>query len=382
MKNLLNINSRNKLLRDIFKSFEQEIINSLISMTKDGTKAIIMCEKVFNRFAKLHNSIKASRRIYTYKKSLLERQESGHPFEVRYKSNLISQTIDLSIRGKIGATSQTILMFDVSAYMSKEYTAFKRVHETGYPVTSLATLFTLNGSQHFNTTQKLIDNSKIDLDLSQLTFIYFNRLNECPTMNAENLANEYTEREYMARIDILSSAIFNYTEKNNDVNYLFGTFLDIAKLDNKQFIKFIGGEYLRIPYFGKSVTPITIVKIEKDFDDFGSKYEAFIKGDGHVVHLIYDDIDHVTQYHWYETSKKENLNINGNEFCIDDDFLEEQHLDLMLMVLSDCNKVSAHTNIKYDYQRTMEWVSSKGLIGEPSDYKKGILYGYLEQRGE
>lgn len=385
MNNLLNINSRNKVLRDVFITFEQEAINSLISLTKDGTKAIVMPEKVFKRFAKLNNGIKASRRIYTYKQSILEIQEPDHPFEVRFKGEIISQTIDLHVRGKIDATSQTILMFDVSAYMSKEYTAFKKVIETGYPVTSLENLFSLHGSNHFTNTLDLLKKNNIENDIDFITSVYFEQLNERPTMKADSLANEYVEREYMARIDVLSSAIFNYTEKNNDVNYLFGTFLDLTKLDNNQFLKFISGDYTRIPFFGKSHLPISTVKIVKHFDDLGTEYEQyelFIKGDSQVVHLVYDDFEKVTQYHHYETSKEEKININGNEFCIDDDFLTEQHLSILLMVLSDYNNISVNTDIKYDYQASLIWATNNALLYRYDDVTKSVLYEYLEQRGE
>lgn len=382
MKNLLNINSRNKVLRDVFTSFEQEAINALISITRDGTKAIVMREKVFNRFAKLNKGIKASRFIFTYKESLSEIKQSGHPFEVKFKSEIVYKTFDLNIRGKITAISQTILMFDVSAYMSKEYTAFKKVIETGYPVTSLEDLFSLHGSNQFINTLKLLEKNKIEVDIDFIANIYFEKMNESPTMKADSLANEYAESYYLEMIEKLSSAIFCYTGMNADLSFLYGVFLDLAKIDNNQFLKYVGGDYTRIPFFGKSHLPISTVKIVKHFDDISTEYELFIKGVGQVVHLVYDDYENLTQYHYYETSKKEKLNINGNEFCIDDDFLEGQHIDLLLMVLSDWNNVSVNTDIKYDYQNSIEWATHNALLYRYDDVTRTVLYEYLEQRGE
>lgn len=382
MKNLLNINSRNKVLRDVFKTFEQEAINSLISLTKDSTKAIVMPEKLFKRFAKLNNGIKASRRIYTYRQSILEIQDSDHPFEVRFKGAIISKTIDLHVRGKIEATSQTILMFDVSAYMSKEYTAFKKVIETGYQVTSLEDLFTLHGSNHFTNTLDLLKKNNIEVDIDFITSIYFEQLNERPTMKADSLANDYVEEYYMDKLNTLSFAIFSFINRSHNLKYLLSVFIDLSKIDNNQFLNFVGGEYTRIPYFGITLTPFTAVIIKTEMDDLKYEYELFIKGEGQVVHIIYTDNDNLIQYNSYDTSKREKLKINGNEFCIDNDFLEGQHLDLLLMVLSDYREVTVHTNIKYDYQATIEWASTYISIGEPDYYKNGILHEYLEQRGE
>lgn len=385
MKNLLNINNRNKILKDVFSSFELEVINAIISITRDGTNAIIMPEKVYNRLAKLNRGIASNRRIYTFKNHPLEVQEFGHPFEIKFKISQIGTTCNLRSELRDNNVGYNILILDVSAFISKEYNAYKKLCEFGYPVISMRKLIIKQSSEYLPETQKLMYTNALGLTLSHITDLYFTGLAENSRIKAENIANDYAGSAYTNKLNLMAYHIFSYAHQNEDLNFLFGNFLDIGTMDNSQFYKLISDKCTSIPYLGTNPSTISTVSVQKEIDENSFEYEIFIKRNGHVVHLIYqDDFDQngIILCNLYDTSKKDSLIIKGNEFCIDDDFMENQHLELLLMVLCDCENVKVRTDIRYDYQKSMKWVMNNTCPSEPINETKIQLHEYLQQRGE
>ncbi|WP_345960765.1 hypothetical protein [Pseudomonas sp. NY8896] len=372
-------------MKDVFSSFELEVINAIISITRDGTKAIIMREKVYNRLAKLNRGIASNRRIYTFKNHPLEVQEFGHPFEIKFKISQIGTTCDLRSELRDNNEGYNILILDVSAFISKEYNAYKKLCEFGYPVISMRKLFVKQSSEYLKETQKLMDTNAIGLTLSYITDLYFTGLAANSRIKAENIANDYAGSAYTNKLYLMAYHIFSYAYQNEDLNFLFGIFLDIGTMNNSQFYKLISDKYTSIPYLGTNPSTISTVTLQKEIDENIIEYEIFIKREGQVAHLIYqDDFDPngIIMCNLYDTSKKDSLIIRGNEFCIDDDFMENQHLELLLMVLSDCENVKVRTDIRYDYQKSMKWVMNNTCPSEPINETKIQLHEYLQQRGE
>lgn len=385
MKNLLNINSRNRILKDIFSSFELEVINAIISITRDGTKAIIMREKFYNRLAKINKAIASNRRIYTFKNYPMEVREFGHPFEMKYKVSQIGTTYDIGSDFEDTHEGRNTLIFDVSAFISKEYKAYKNLCEFGYPLISLRNLFMKNSSDYLPETLKLIDTNAIGLTLDYLAALYFAGLAVNPRIKAENIANDYAEQAYTDALNLMAYHIFYYTYQNEDLNFLLGNFLDIGNMDNSEFLKFISDIYTSMPFLGTNPSTISTVTVQKDINEDFIEYEIFIKRESQVIHLIYQDgfdPNGIILCNLYDTSKKERLIIKGNEFFIDDDFMENQHLELLLMVLSDYENVKVRTDIRYDYQKSLEWAINNNHPREGTDITKRKLYQYLQQRGE
>ncbi|AXA24258.1 hypothetical protein C1S65_09095 [Pseudomonas putida] len=242
-----------------------------------------------------------------------------------------------------------------------------------------------DSSKYLTKTQSLIDANAILLTIRNITDLYFTGLAANSRIKAENIANDYAEQSYTNKLNLMAYHIFSYTHQNEDLNFLFGNFLDIGTMDNSQIYKLINDKYTSLPYLGTNPSTISTVTVQKDINEDFIEYEIFIKRESQVIHLIYQDgfdPNGIILCNLYDTSKKERLIIKGNEFFIDDDFMENQHLELLLMVLSDYENVKVRTDIRYDYQKSLEWAINNNHPREGTDITKRKLYQYLQQRGE
>ncbi|WP_405126084.1 hypothetical protein ACI51W_03515 [Pseudomonas marginalis] len=374
MKDILQLHTQASVYSKGFETFEIEMVQFFQAIANEEQVQILLNNKIYERLTTLYPELKNNPKIFTYQRSAKELYSETHPLRKIYSKDAIKFLVDNKINNKnLSKTSKSIMMI---CDMQSNYN-----DHTGLMVFEASTVFV--DDQYFPKTKAIVDEyfsgwkvndfAEYYLETVSMNIIFKN----LPVPSAQKFGQIASKACFLARLDELMIPILNKINYS-DTTHLLGVFLDIASMTQKQVDYFVAGYYSTIPFIGHFHSPTSAVTIRRQIKNLGQYnddievLELFIKGQGLVAHIIYyynaASIG-IQQFDCYITADRETVNLFGQDFCIDDDFITGLDLDLFRMVTIDYDHVTTFTDFTFDYEKSFSIA-----LTEPKD---AGLYDYL-----
>lgn len=371
MKDILQLHTQASVYSKGFETFEIEMVQFFQAIANEEQVQILLNNKIYERLTTIYPELKNNLKIFTYKRSANELYSETHPLRKIYSKDAIKFLVDNKINNKnLSKTNKSIMMI---CDMQSNYN-----DHTGLMGFEVPTVFV--DDQYFPKTKAIVDEyfegwkvynfAEYYLETVSLSIIFKN----LPVPSAHKFGQIASKACFLGRLDELMIPILN---KINcpDTTHLLGVFLDVASMTQKQVDYFVAGYYSTIPFIGHCHSPTSAVTIRRQIKNQGQYnddievLELFIKGHGQVAHIIYHNDDGLNQFHCYDTADRQTVNLFGQDFCIDDDFITGLDLDLFRMVTIDYDHVTTFTDFTFDYEKSFSIA-----LNEPKD---AGLYDYL-----
>jgi hypothetical protein len=374
MEDILQLHTQASVYSKGFETFEMEMVQFFQAIAKEEQVQILLNNKIYERLTTLYPELKNNLKIFTYQRSAKELYSETHPLRKIYSKDAIKFLVDNKINNKnLSKTDKSIMIIcDIQSGYNDH---------TGLLGLEASSVFC--DDQYFPKTKAIVDEyfagwkvnnfAEYYLETVSLSIIFKN----LPVPHAKKFGQLASKACFVERLDEMMIPLLN---KINcpDTTHLLGVFLDIASMTQKQVDYFVAGYYSKIPFIGHCHSPTTAITIRRritdlnQFNDDVAVLELFIKSDGLVAHIIYHYNSFsmgINQFHCYYTADRETVNLFGQDFCIDDDFITGLDLDLFRMVTIDYDHVTTFTDFTFDYEK-----SFSNALTEPKD---AGLYDYL-----
>lgn len=371
MRDILKLHEQSKIYQLLFSTFEQEVIQLLNSIPADEKCYAILNKKIYQRFTKLCPALKDNPKVMMYKKSVNELNHDDHPLRQHYKKETVANLLNSKLRGSRNKLDVANRSFMLTADMMIDGNDL-------FGLYILEASVALSDDKYLTKTAALVKEHLVGWTTSKLAEYYLKLANEVSlkdtaTSSATTLGETAAKDNFNEKIECLIWRII-CNANVPELSHLLGVFLDIGTMNQEQIEKFVCGYYSNIPCIGSNLKPTAAASIRKTFsrNPYYEKHvaEYFAKGERVIAHIIVDfDFHEILEFSVYDVSEKETVNLFGQDYCMDEDFLEGMHLDLFLMVTCDYKNVKVITDFTFDYQKSL-------AISMTQDRDAG-LYEYL-----
>lgn len=372
MKDILQLHTEASVYINGFETFEIEMVQFFQALVSEEHVQILLNKKIYERLTTLYPELTNNPKIFTYQRSANELYSEKHPLRKVYSKDAIKFLVDNKINNKnLTRINKSIMMI---CDMHSDYN-----DHTGLMGFEASTTFC--DDQYFPKTKAIVDEYFAGWKVSNFAEYYLETVSmsiifkNLPVPSAQKFGQIASRACFVGRLDELMMPILNKIHCP-DTTHLLGVFLDIASMTPKQIDYLIAGYYSTIPYIGHCHSPTTAVIIRRrirdlnQYNDDIDVIELFVKGDGFVAHIIYHDCSmSIKQFDCYDTADRETVNLFGQDFCIDDDFITGLNIDLFRMVTIDYDDVRIYTDFTFDYEKSFSIA-----LTEPKD---AGLYEYL-----
>jgi len=371
MRDILKLHQQSKIYQLLFSTFEQEVIQLLTSIPADEKCYAILNKKMYQRFTKLCPTLKDNPKVMMYSKSVNELNNDDHPLRQHYKKETIANLIETKLRGSRNKIDVANRSFMLTADMMID-------GNDSFGLYILEASVALSDDKYLSKTAALVKEHLVGWTISKFSEYYLQLANEVSLKDTESssatsLGETAAKENFNDKIDSLiwpTLNNLNYPE----LSYLLGVFLDIGTMNQEQIDRFVCGYYSKIPYTGSNSIPSAAASIRKTFQrnayDERHILEYFIKGEAVIAKIIIDyDFQSILEFNIYDVAEKETVNLFGQDYCMDEYFLEGTHLDLFLMVTCDYKNVKIITDFNIDYDLSLTISMTQG--------KDTGLYDYL-----
>lgn len=351
MKDILELYNQSNAFSKCFEAFEHEVIKYFGVVAKEKGVFILLSNKIHQRLMNLHPEIATYKNIFTYKLSMKDLYKDSHPMRAIYSKEAIKHLVENKINNKnLSKADRSLILVLDCTNGRKDFTGMY----------ALEASVAFNDETQFSKTKAAIDENLFGWTVSRLSKYYLtvsslNLINDksALAMTATDLGIVGSRTYYQQHIESMTNAILFSASSENHV---LGVFLDIATMTNFQLDYFVSGYYSTIPFTGKRLSPTAAVAITKTVQDNpwseAHLIEYYIKGLGCVVHIVYDYDKGIQTYDCYDTTENETIEILGENYLIDDDFLTGMNLDLFAMVTVYYDNIKIRTDFTFDYEKS------------------------------
>ena len=370
MRDILQSHTKASVYSKGFEIIEREMVQFFQAIANEEKVQILLNNIIFKRLNTLYPELNNHPNIITYHNSTKELYNDGHPLRKTYSKDAIKFFVDNKVNNNnLSKVNKSVMLISDTQSDYNDHTG----------LIGLGASAVFIDDHYFPKTKAIVDEYFAGWKVSNfaeyyLEIVTMTSMTRNVTVTASTFGNIATQACFVKRLDALMLPIL-YKVNSPELTHLLGVFLDIASMTTKQIDHFVAGYYSTIPYIGHCLLPTAAVTIRRSIKDLNQNYqdadmlEIFIKGNDSVAHIIYEYDDGLKQFHCYDTSEREIVNLFGQNFCIDDDFITGLNLDLFRMVTFDFDHVTTITDFTFDYDKSFSIA-----LTEP---KEDGLYEYL-----